>query len=316
MSHSRTGQPTAIRQAPTTGSSSPGALSRASIDDLIRRAFAEDEGDGDITTLNTVPESARASGVLRAKASGTLAGLHVFRRVFEMREARVDVELLASDGERCEPGQVLARLEGSARSLLVAERTALNLLQHMSGIATRTRALVDLAAGRADVLDTRKTLPGLRALQKYAVRCGGGVNHRFGLYDEAMIKDNHLAHAGLDLESLCRRLRGKLGPSRRIIAEARDEAEAEAAVRGDADVVLLDNMSPEVMADLVPRLRILAQACDPPRTRELELEASGNISEATVAAVAGSGVDRISSGALTHSVEALDLSLSLEPQLG
>jgi nicotinate-nucleotide pyrophosphorylase (carboxylating) len=256
-----------------------------------------------------VPAEAAARGRLVAKAEGRLAGVEVFARVFELCDPGARVELLARDGDRIEPGQELARVEGPARALLLAERTALNLVQRMSGTATLTARYVDRAAGRARILDTRKTTPGLRALEKYAVRCGGGENHRFGLYDEVMVKDNHADLAGRPLAELVREIRARVGPNVRITSEARDEAEALAGVEGDADVVMLDNMSPARMADLCPRLREAAAG----RPRPLEIEASGGITEETVASVAASGVDRISVGALTHSAPALDLSLYLEP---
>ena len=177
------------------------------------------------------------------------------------------------------------------------------------GIATLTARYVELCAGRACVLDTRKTTPNLRALEKYAVRCGGGFNHRFGLYDEAMVKNNHADLAGSALIDVLRHLRAKLGESVRITSEARDLAEAFAAVDGDADVALLDNFPPAELARAVPLLRERARG----RARTLEIEASGGINESSVAAVAATGVDRISIGALTHSAPALDLSFYLRP---
>lgn len=277
------------------------------VDRALRAALEEDLGTGDLTALHGVPGEARARGRLVAKSHGTLAGLKVFARAFELCDQAARVELLGADGRRVAPGELCATVEGSARALLAAERTALNFVQRMSGIATLTARFVAAVAGRARILDTRKTAPGLRAFDKHAVRCGGGENHRFGLYDEAMVKDNHVALSGLSLEEVVRRVRAGIGPALRLTAEARDREEALAAVRGGADVVLLDNMSVALMARLCPELRRAADG------RALELEASGGVTLANVAEIASSGVDRISIGALTHSPPALDLALELEP---
>jgi nicotinate-nucleotide pyrophosphorylase (carboxylating) len=293
----------------------PSKLELAEIDAVVVPALDEDllgpqrRGRGDITSDNVVPKEARARGRLVCKAQGRLAGLDVFARVIALCEPEARIELLASDGELIEPKQVLLRVEGRGRGLLAAERTALNLIQRMSGIATLTARYVERVGGRARVLDTRKTTPGLRVLEKYAVRCGGGENHRFGLYDEAMVKNNHLDLAGRGLTEVLADLRRAVGASVRITAEARDEAEARAGVDGGADVVMLDNMSVERMRALCPSLQAAARA----RGRALEIEASGGITLDNIAAVAACGVDRISIGALTHSAPALDLSLYLEP---
>ena len=261
---------------------------------------------GDVTSEHALPAGVAARARLVSKAHGRLAGLDVFARVFERCDPAARVERRAADGDALEPRQVVAEVRGEARALLRAERTALNFVQHLSGVATLTARYVAAAGGRARILDTRKTTPGLRALEKAAVRAGGGENHRFGLFDEAMLKNNHVDLAGRPLADLVRDLRAALGPRTRITAEARDEAEALSAVAGGADVVLLDNLSSERMAALCPRLRAAAGG------RPLELEASGGVTLETVAAIAATGVDRVSVGALTHSVRALDLSLSLE----
>ncbi|MCC6409096.1 MAG: carboxylating nicotinate-nucleotide diphosphorylase [Planctomycetes bacterium] len=262
---------------------------------------------GDVTSDGAIPADRPARAKLVAKAHGVLAGLDVFARVFELCDPSAKLERLARDGQRIAPKDELLRIHGRARALLVGERTALNFVQRMCGTATLTAEYVALAGGRARILDTRKTTPGLRLLEKYAVRCGGGENHRFGLYDEAMVKNNHLDLAGKDLTHVLRELRAKLGDDFVITAEARDEAEALAAVAGGADIVLLDNLTAERMRALCPRMRAAAGA------RKLEIEASGGITLANLALVAQSGVDRISIGALTHSAPALDLSLYLEP---
>ena len=250
---------------------------------------------------------------LLTKGEGVAAGLAVFARTFELVDPSARVEILGRDGAHIRRGDVLVRVEGSARALLTAERTALNFVQRMSGIATLTARYVALAreAGMDPVriLDTRKTTPNLRVLEKYAVRCGGGENHRFGLFDEAMVKENHIELAGRPIVEVLSDLRRAAATGVRITSEARDEAEALAGVDGGADVVLLDNLSPAEMARLAPILRARAAA----RGRSVELEASGGIDERTIGAVARSGVDRISVGALTHSAPALDLSLDLHP---
>jgi nicotinate-nucleotide pyrophosphorylase (carboxylating) len=279
-------------------------------DPLLRRALEEDVGPGDLTTDTVIPPSKRAVARLVAKEAGVVAGLELFTRVFELLDARVAARPLVADGTRVAPGAVLVELEGAARALLVGERTALNLVQRLSGVASRTRAYVDRVAGRARILDTRKTTPCLRRLEKYAVRCGGGENHRQGLFDQAMLKNNHVDVAGRSLAELVRELRARHGDALPITAEARDEREALDAVRGGADVVLLDNLPVAELARLVPLLRAAARR----RGRPLEIEASGGVSLGNVEAVAQSGVDRISVGELTHSAPALDLALRLEPR--
>ncbi|MFT5080817.1 MAG: nicotinate-nucleotide pyrophosphorylase (carboxylating) [Bacteroidia bacterium] len=273
---------------------------------LVTLAIEEDLGDGDLTSSTAVPPGKRVSAKLVSKGEGVLAGLELFREAFLVCDESASIRLLKFDGQQVGPGDRVAEVEGDARAVLVAERTALNFLQQLSGVATLTAAYVKLAAGRARILDTRKTIPFLRALQKYAVICGGGYNHRIGLYDEAMIKDNHLDLAGQDLETLTREVRGRLGSDVPITSEARNEQEAKGAIRGGADVVLLDNMSSEEMTRLVPILR--AEAGE----RRVELEASGAMTLGDVDAVAATGVDRISVGALTHSAKVLDLSLLVE----
>ena len=307
MSPSPENTPVNPLPAPRVGP--PEALDRDRLDGGIAAALAEDRGAGDVTSEGLLAEGTRARARLVARDPGVLAGIGVFARTFELCDSEVDFTLAAQDGERVEPDQELATCAGVAAGLLLAERTALNLLQRMSGIATQTARFVEAAAGQARILDTRKTTPGLRILEKYAVRCGGGENHRFGLFDEAMIKENHLALAGCDLEQALERLRREVGRGVRITAEANDKEEACAAVRGGADVILLDNFTAEGLSDLCPLLHDQARDLG----REVELEASGGISLETVAAFASTGVERLSIGALTHSVRALDLSLYLEP---
>ncbi len=278
------------------------------VDVSIERALEEDLGPGDVTTESAIPATRRGRAELVAKQAGVLAGLPVFQRTFLLRDSSCDFQLWTGDGERVEPGERIAVVEGPARALLEAERTALNFLQRMSGIATATADLVALAAGRVRVLDTRKTTPGLRHLEKYAVRCGGGENHRFGLHDQVMLKENHLDLAAADLESLTRSVRRKVGQEMVMTVEARDMEEASAAVRGGADVVLLDNMTPEELVERVPELRALAEGLG----RRVELEASGGVGPDNLEAYAGCGLDRISVGWITHSAPSLDLSLVVE----
>ena len=303
----------------------PNALNEA-IDDVLRRALSEDLGI-EVTAATTLEELARADVTTRtavgpevvgratlvAKEAGVFAGGGVFERALRMLDPSASVDAVVPDGQLVVPGDIVLHARGDARALLVGERTALNVVQRMSGIASRTRQAVDLVEGTAArILDTRKTAPGLRALDKYAVTVGGGQNHRFGLCDEAMVKENHIDLSGRSVEVLLADLRADLGDATTITCEARDRAEAEAAVRGGADVVLLDNMTPAEMSALAPDLRALASD----RGRPVLLEASGGITGETLRAVAETGVDRISMGALTHSTPALDLSLQLEFERG
>jgi nicotinate-nucleotide pyrophosphorylase (carboxylating) len=277
------------------------------MDLLLRGALVEDVGTGDVTT-EVLEVRRRVNGKLLARSSGVVAGLGVFVRVFELLDDEVTATFHAQDGDVVAAGDVVVEVEGPLAALLTGERTALNFVQRLSGIATLTRRFVDLAAGRARILDTRKTTPGLRQLEKLAVRMGGGENHRVGLFDEVMVKNNHLDLAGTSMLELLARLRERHGPDMRITAEARDEAEALQAVHGEADVVMLDNMSVAAMRELCPRLRAAASS----RPRPLEIEASGSVDLKSVGAVAATGVDRISVGALTHSAPALDLAFRME----
>ena len=271
------------------------------IDAIIRNALVEDVGSGDVTTLNTVPADAILRGTLLVKADGVVAGLVVFQRVFELVDARVEIDLQVADGESVQRGQIIATIDGPGQAILTGERLALNILQRMSGIATETRRYVDAVTGtQAVILDTRKTAPGLRVLDKLAVRLGGGQNHRFGLYDMAMIKDNHIAAVGSITEAV-RRVRAGDPLGRPIEVEVTDLDQLREALALDVHRILLDNMDNATMAEAV---RIAAG-----RT---PLEASGGVNLDTVAAIATTGVDYISVGALTHSVTALDISLDVQ----
>jgi nicotinate-nucleotide pyrophosphorylase (carboxylating) len=262
----------------------------------IRRALAEDIGPGDATTDSIIPAGAGMRGQIIAKQNGIAAGLDVAETVYHIVDAEVDFRPQVGEGERVTRGQVLALVSGRARSLLTAERTALNFLGRMSGIATLTRQFVDAVAGtQAVLLDTRKTAPGLRRLDKLAVTRGGGQNHRIGLYDMLLIKDNHIDHAGSITEAVRRARAAHTGLE--IEVEARTLDDVRAALALQVERILLDNMSLEMMAEAV---RLTAG-----RAR---LEASGNVTLETVHAIAETGVDFISSGALTHSVQVFDVS--------
>ncbi|MEP0545400.1 MAG: carboxylating nicotinate-nucleotide diphosphorylase [Rhodothermales bacterium] len=292
----------------------------ASIDALIARALAEDVGGGDVTTLATIPANRRATATFLAKENGVLAGLAVAERVFAALDPEIAIRWDAADGDAIAAGTQFGTVDGPARSILVGERLALNLMQRMSGIATATRAMAE-AAGDATILDTRKTAPGLRVFDKWAVRLGGGTNHRIGLYDMFLIKDNHIAAAGGIRAAIeaARRYRtahasdpsAGSGQALAIEIETRTLAEVDEVLAvGGVDRVLLDNMV-TVGDDGLVDVTLLAEA-----VRRIdsafEIEASGNVTLATVAAIAATGVDFISSGALTHSVRALDISLKID----
>ncbi|CAN5814148.1 carboxylating nicotinate-nucleotide diphosphorylase [soil metagenome] len=270
--------------------------------EVIRTALEEDVGPGDWTTLWTVPSGRTADAWIVAKARGVVSGLDVAREVFRTVDARLDVRLLLEEGARVEPGQRVVELHGAARSILTGERVALNLLQRLSGVATITRQYVDAVAGTGGrILDTRKTTPGLRALEKRAVRAGGGENHRFGLHDMVLIKENHIAAAG-GISAAVARVREANHRGLRIEVEATTLAEVDEVLANVAHRILFDNMPLPLLHEAVERVRSH-------RGPRLEMEASGGISLETVRGVAETGVDFISVGALTHSAPALDLSL-------
>jgi nicotinate-nucleotide pyrophosphorylase (carboxylating) len=263
----------------------------------IKRALHEDIGSGDATTNSIVSPEATMRGQIIAKQAGIIAGLDVARQTFLLLDERVSFAPRVEEGAQVENRQVLATLAGPARALLTAERTALNFLGRMSGIATLTRQFVDAVAGtRAHILDTRKTAPGLRALDKLAVARGGGRNHRIGLYDMILIKDNHIDFAGSLVEAVQRARAGANGLE--IEVEARTLEDVRAALDVQAQRILLDNMTPEMMRQAVQM-----------NAGRAKLEASGNVTLDTVRRVAETGVDFISIGALTHSVKVFDVSL-------
>lgn len=277
-----------------------GILDPAAVDDVIRRALAEDIGSGDITTAATIPAGVMGRGVLLAKAPMVVAGLDIARAVFERVAGAQAVVFSArvADGDGVSAGDVLATIDGPAAALLTAERTALNLLQRLSGIATATRAYVAAAAGRITVLDTRKTTPMLRALEKYAVRAGGGTNHRFGLYDLVLIKDNHVRLSGGMAPAIARARAA--APGLPVEVEAQTLAEAAEAADAGADIILLDNMTTPEIRQAVSIIAGRAKT-----------EISGGVTLARIAELATTGADFVSVGALTHSAQAADISLEI-----
>ncbi|HEU4557265.1 MAG TPA: carboxylating nicotinate-nucleotide diphosphorylase [Longimicrobium sp.] len=271
---------------------------------LIAAALAEDIGPGDFTSVWTVPAERRGVARIVAKASGVIAGMEVAVEVFRRVDPSLVVTVSAGDGTAVEPGDETMRIEGSARSILTAERTALNFLQQLSGVATMTRRYVREVEGTgARVIDTRKTTPGMRLLEKAAVVAGGGANHRVGLYDMVMIKDNHIAAAG-GITAAVEAVRHHNDRGLRVEVETTSLGEVREALAAGVDRIMFDNMTPELMSEAVA----LVRAADP----RPETEASGGITLETIAGFARTGVDFISVGALTHSAPALDLSLRLE----
>ncbi len=273
-------------------------------EELIRRALVEDLGRaGDLTTDAIVPEGAQAAAVIVARLPGRIAGIAPSLSVFRILDEKIDATIRVPDGNDAAAGAELMILRGSARALLSGERTALNLLGRLSGIATATRSIVAAVAPcRAKVVCTRKTTPGLRLLEKYAVRAGGGSNHRFGLDDAVLIKDNHREFAGGVAEAI-RRVRRHAGHMVKVEVEVDSLDQLEEALALNVDAVLLDNMSPEMLARAVQMAR-----------GRVITEASGGITAATAAAIAATGVDLLSVGWLTHSAPALDIALDFLPQ--
>ncbi|GHF26171.1 carboxylating nicotinate-nucleotide diphosphorylase [Pseudolysinimonas yzui] len=281
----------------------------STIDDIIRRALDEDAPWGDLTSEVFLPADARATAALVAREPGVFSGATVFARVFELVDPATRVEVIVGDGERFDAGTVLARVDGSARAVLRAERIALNLTQRMSGIATLTARYVEAAAGAgARIVDTRKTTPGLRILERQAVRDGGGHNHRFSLSDAVLAKDNHLAvlaAAGVPIGDAIRAARERIGHTTHLEVEVDRLDQVEPVVAAGVDTIMLDNFTPDQLRDGVALVAGRAL-----------VEASGGVSLDTVAAIAATGVDVISVGALTHSPRALDLGLDIDVRQG
>jgi len=288
-------------------------LDSSSYRDIVRAALAEDVGAGDVTTNATVDASIRGRGVFVVKADCVLAGLDVALETFrQVAEADVvDAKVLRGDGDRCERGDIAAEVTASARTLLVGERTALNFLQRLSGIATMTRKFVDASGGRITILDTRKTTPTLRALEKYAVRAGGGTNHRVGLFDAILIKDNHVRLAGGVAAAVAR---ARAGHADLVVeVEAQTLAEVEEALAAKADVVLVDNMA---TADIRAAVALARRSAEREGRADgrCKVEISGGVTLDRIPELAATGADYVSVGALTHSAPAVDISFEIEPQ--
>ena len=272
-----------------------------SIRKLIEQALAEDIGPGDVTSGAVIPEGSSSTAEIIAKEDLVLAGVPFAREVFRTLDPGVRFTPVAHDGSRVPFGSLIARVQGNTRVLLAGERVALNIMQHLSGIATLTARFVELLKGsRATILDTRKTLPGLRELEKYAVRMGGGRNHRFGLYDGVLIKDNHITAAGSIIKAMAA-VRNKVHPLLMVEVEVKTLDEVREALAAGAMMIMLDNMPPDMMKQAV---NIVAG--------RIPVEASGNVTLETVRAIADTGVDFISSGSLTHSAPAADISMKIQ----
>lgn len=270
-------------------------------EDVIKRAFMEDLYYSDITTDSLIPEQQISEAYFMAKDDGVLCGLEIALHTLKMLDPELSAEVLKKDGDRLSKSDIIARVKGRTRALLKGERTALNLLQHMSGIATATsRAVAEVAGTNTIITETRKTLPGLRALEKYAVRVGGGKNHRLSLYDAVMIKDNHVDAVG-SIEKAVGAVRENIGHTVKIEVETRTLDEVRQALKAKADIIMLDNMSPEQMKEAVDLISGAAV-----------VEASGGIKSGMLRKVAETGVDVISIGALTHSVTAFDISMKIK----
>jgi nicotinate-nucleotide pyrophosphorylase (carboxylating) len=280
-------------------------LSAAELDGIIDRALDEDTGRGDVTSEALVPRDIAGKASLLIKEKGVLAGIEVAGRVFYRVDPSLEIGILIQDGTAVQPGNIAGTVSGSVISILKAERVVLNFLQRMSGIASTTaRYVAETSVPGVKILDTRKTTPGLRALEKYAVRAGGGTNHRFHLGDAVLIKDNHIAimrAAGLSLQDIITKARQNAPKGMTIEVEVTNTKEAQEALDADADIIMLDNMSVAEMKQAVTLI-----------SGRAKIEASGNITLANVHQVALTGVDFISIGALTHSYKALDISLELE----
>ena len=272
----------------------------AQIEDLIKSSLEEDIGAGDLTTLSTVPPEAQGKGLFRAKRDCIVAGLFLLQKIFSSLDERMQVRCLCRDGDRVAKGSVVAEAEGPVRALLMGERTALNFLQRLSGTATLTRRYVDAVKGLpCKVIDTRKTTPGLRTLEKYAVRMGGGTNHRLGLYDAALVKDNHIVAAG-SIDRAVKNIRRQAPFMARVEVECADLEQVQAALDAGADVIMLDNMDTKAMAEAVRLIN-----------KRAWVEASGGITLERLREVAEAGVDFISVGALTHSAPAVDFNMKI-----
>ena len=270
------------------------------IDNLIEDALKEDINSWDVATEAVIPKEQESEGLFLAKEDGLICGIEIAKRVFEILEYDGVFEIKKGDGEIVKKGDEVARIKGNTRAILMGERTALNILQHLSGIATRTRMAVNMISNHTKILDTRKTLPGLRLLQKYAVKVGGGENHRYNLSQAAMLKDNHIKAVG-GVKKAVEEARKNLGPMVAIEVEVSNIEELKEALETDVNMIMLDNMDTKSMREAVEITN-----------KRVALEASGNMTLERLIEVSETGVDYISIGALTHSVKALDISLKID----
>ncbi|WP_070120795.1 carboxylating nicotinate-nucleotide diphosphorylase [Bacillus marinisedimentorum] len=275
-------------------------MNKIKLEKLFKTFFMEDIGEGDLTNLSVFDGSEQASGIFLIKEEGTIAGLELIYEGYRLLDPSVTVTYMKKDGDLVKPGEAAAEVRGNTAALLSGERVILNLLQRMSGVATTTRAAVEsLGNNSIKVTDTRKTTPGLRMLEKYAVRCGGGINHRLGLYDAVMLKDNHIAAAG-GISEAVDRVRKKIGHTVKIEVETESADQVKEAVQAGADIIMFDNCSPQEAAEwrnLVPR--------------HIVTEVSGGITLDNIADYRNTGIDAISLGMLTHSFKALDISFDI-----
>ncbi|MDK2800280.1 MAG: hypothetical protein PWP27_1626 [Clostridiales bacterium] len=268
------------------------------VDEIVSRALNEDIGTGDITTLSTIPKEQKISGRFIAKESGIICGLEIVKKVFEKIDKEIEVLPRVSDGDKVNKGDILAEIKGPAAGILTGERVALNFLQRLSGISTKTAQMMEVVEGtKAKITDTRKTTPGLRVLEKYAVRVGGGINHRFNLSDGVLIKDNHIKAAG-NITNAIAAARKNAPHTLKIEVEVETMEQIEEALKAGADIIMLDNMDIATMEKAVKKVNGRAL-----------VEASGNMGDKDLQSVANTGVDLISVGALTHTVKWMDISL-------
>ncbi|HEY8344394.1 MAG TPA: carboxylating nicotinate-nucleotide diphosphorylase [Bacillota bacterium] len=277
-------------------------LTKKSFTEIVRLAIEEDLGAGDITTNSTIPPSLTGTGRFISKDSGIICGWPVVREVFAQLNPDIKLEIFLDDGAATSPGETLGVISGPVREILSGERVALNFLQHLSGVATRTHTLVELISEYPGVrlVDTRKTIPGLRALDKYAVRVGGGHNHRHNLMDAVLIKDNHIAAAG-SIKKAVESARALIPHTMKIEVEVGSETQVLEALEAGVDIIMLDNMTPAQIKSMVKLIN-----------KRALIEVSGNVTEENIKKIAACGVDIISAGVLTHSVKALDISLNID----
>ena len=267
------------------------------LEKFIREALEEDIGTGDITTNAVISDKEVTVGKVIAKEDLILCGLNIFEYIFLCLDKNIKIDSKHTDGEKVKNKSILLTFSGSTRSLLSGERVALNILQRLSGIATLTMKFVEKVPSTVSVLDTRKTTPGMRALEKYAVRCGGGTNHRFGLYDAVLIKDNHIKAAG-SISKAVEKARKNIPPLQKIEVEVKNAEEVKEALRMECDIIMLDNMSPEQVKEAVKIIN-----------KRSRIEISGNIGLSNIQKIASEGIDYISVGALTHSTPTVDISM-------